>query len=298
MGFYQIFILVSLIILTIGIFLLATLHKKQLTAMQGMTITMFFSMSVGLTVGLVFGGTYQGNLFLSTILAIVFSIFAGIVCGLRFGLLAMIEGFMTGIMAGMMGAMLGEMMNSEQTVILVRFFLLISIMTIFLFFILAIKETQQNISVKRWFLKPFLLSTFIIVYFVGGVPYAEKYMNTSTQSSVHNHSNEESKELTIQVEDTKYSLSEIILEKNQPVTLTLQNFDAVDHSFEVELPNRMNEAESTHHHGQPQSLIHLHVKPNNESVITFIPTESGKYEFICTIPGHKESGMVGSITVK
>ncbi|WP_332696212.1 plastocyanin/azurin family copper-binding protein [Halalkalibacter lacteus] len=42
---------------------------------------------------------------------------------------------------------------------------------------------------------------------------------------------------------------------------------------------------------------HLHTMPGstNKESITF--TEAGTYEAICTIPGHKEAGMVATIQV-
>jgi uncharacterized cupredoxin-like copper-binding protein len=32
--------------------------------------------------------------------------------------------------------------------------------------------------------------------------------------------------------------------------------------------------------------------------LEFTPTKPGTYEFICTVPGHKEAGMVGALIVK
>lgn len=63
MGFYQIFILASLAVLTIWVLLISRYEKNQINSMQCMMITMFFSMNTGLTVGILFGASFQGDLF-------------------------------------------------------------------------------------------------------------------------------------------------------------------------------------------------------------------------------------------
>lgn len=39
------------------------------------------------------------------------------------------------------------------------------------------------------------------------------------------------------------------------------------------------------------------LKPNESDSSTFVPTEAGQYYYICTVPGHREQGMVGTIIV-
>jgi uncharacterized cupredoxin-like copper-binding protein len=44
--------------------------------------------------------------------------------------------------------------------------------------------------------------------------------------------------------------------------------------------------------------IHVEVPSGEEDSVTLdIPDESGEFEFYCTIPGHRESGMEGILTV-
>lgn len=63
MGFYQIFILASLAVLTICVLMISRYEKNKINLMQCMMITMFFSMNTGLTVGILLGASYQGELF-------------------------------------------------------------------------------------------------------------------------------------------------------------------------------------------------------------------------------------------
>ena len=41
----------------------------------------------------------------------------------------------------------------------------------------------------------------------------------------------------------------------------------------------------------------LEYEPGTTATVLFTPTQIGEYEFECTIPGHKEAGMVGRVTV-
>ena len=38
-------------------------------------------------------------------------------------------------------------------------------------------------------------------------------------------------------------------------------------------------------------------KPGQTVTLEFTPTAKGTFEYVCTIPGHKEAGMKGTITV-
>jgi uncharacterized cupredoxin-like copper-binding protein len=37
---------------------------------------------------------------------------------------------------------------------------------------------------------------------------------------------------------------------------------------------------------------------NQTSTLDFTPTKPGTYEFFCTVAGHKDAGMVGTLIVK
>lgn len=47
-----------------------------------------------------------------------------------------------------------------------------------------------------------------------------------------------------------------------------------------------------------KGAIHeLELKPEGEAEWVFIPEKQGVYELYCSIPGHKEAGMKGTITI-
>lgn len=47
-----------------------------------------------------------------------------------------------------------------------------------------------------------------------------------------------------------------------------------------------------------QPEIHVAAPIGENNTIEFTPSEPGEYEFLCTVSGHKEAGMVGTLIVK
>ena len=272
--------------------------------MTGMIISMFLGMNVGLTAGVTFGIVYQGDLFLSTILGMAFGTIAGSICGICFGLLSFLEGLMSGLMGGMMGAMLGEMIAVEQANVFVKIFLLLSICTIFLLIILSTskKDTINNID---WLLKPILTSLLIgCVLFLGNSLNMEKVDSKSIphnhEQDVHNASETQTeiKKIVIETSDLSYSPQEVVVEKNTPIIFELKNSDQIEHDIEIKDVSFNMVSESKHQHGVEENVLHLHAEPQTSSEITFSMNEVGTYEFYCTIPGHKEGGMIGQLIIK
>ena len=89
------------------------------------------------------------------------------------------------------------------------------------------------------------------------------------------------------------------------VKLTLVNDGRVEHDVEVAgVPTEDIEvvgAAERHerlgggHHDD--GVIAAHAEPGTTATVLFTPTEVGVFEFACTIPGHKEAGMVGKLVV-
>jgi uncharacterized cupredoxin-like copper-binding protein len=44
--------------------------------------------------------------------------------------------------------------------------------------------------------------------------------------------------------------------------------------------------------------IHVAASQDASNMIEFIPSAPGEYEFYCTVSGHKEVGMMGTLVVK
>lgn len=87
--------------------------------------------------------------------------------------------------------------------------------------------------------------------------------------------------VTIKAEDIKFDTPTITAKVGQAVTVTLNNTGALDHSFIIDELNVKIE----------------NVKPGATGSTTFTPSAAGTYTFYCNVPGHKEAGMTGTLTV-
>jgi uncharacterized cupredoxin-like copper-binding protein len=89
----------------------------------------------------------------------------------------------------------------------------------------------------------------------------------------------------------------------QPVRLTLTNSDALEHDFsimEFAVEGSVKTVGPAGHdtgHASEEPAVHVGAAANGQGTIEFTPSQPGTYEFICTVAGHKEAGMVGSLVV-
>ena len=71
------------------------------------------------------------------------------------------------------------------------------------------------------------------------------------------------------------------LRRGETLGIVLINHDSFPHSFDIDALN-----------------VHVQMPAHSTSVAAVAPTASGPLEFYCAVPGHREAGMVGSITVE
>lgn len=86
---------------------------------------------------------------------------------------------------------------------------------------------------------------------------------------------------TVEMVDIAFNPKEITIPANTDVTIALVNNGVTTHSFNVD--------ELNVHSGDYQ--------PGQTGTVT-INAQPGTYQYYCAIPGHKEAGMVGTITVQ
>jgi plastocyanin len=85
--------------------------------------------------------------------------------------------------------------------------------------------------------------------------------------------------VTIRLEDIRFEPATLEIPANQDVIVRVENTGAALHDFVV-----------------PELDIAVEVAPGESTEVT-INAPSGEYAFICTVPGHKEAGMVGTLRV-
>lgn len=108
--------------------------------------------------------------------------------------------------------------------------------------------------------------------------------------------------------DLKFSVATLSVKAGQPVALVLKNEDTAQlHDFTImKIPvkdvDAGNEAKGGDAHagmdmGSMEPDLHVSVQPGKTGRLEFTPTEKGQYEFFCTVPGHKDAGMKGTLAV-
>lgn len=281
--------------------------RGTISKMTGMMAAMTVGMSVGLMVGTILGILYSENLFLSTVIGMIIGLFVGGIAGITFNAHAVLEGILSGAMGGMMGAMLGVMVAPEyrDSIIKVIFVLMICC-NLMMIYIIGMETDKGKASLlMRLFNNPLIMMIAVLsfFYFFDQLEPVIKESNSANNNSHQNHNPVEStersnqtKEIIVKAGDFYYEPKKITISKNEEVTIKLINEGVQEHDLEVETLNALDIGNNTSHNHSGEK-IHLHANPDEEAILTFKPLESGTYKFYCTLPGHKESGMMGSLEV-
>ena len=90
-----------------------------------------------------------------------------------------------------------------------------------------------------------------------------------------------SSSLTVTASEFAFDPDGITVSTGEEVTIVFANDGSIRHDFTSESL------------GIDTDLI----SGGDSVTITFTPSEAGEFEFICSVPGHAQSGMMGTITV-
>ncbi len=114
-------------------------------------------------------------------------------------------------------------------------------------------------------------------------------------------------DVTLTTTDIAYDKNRIEVVAGRPVSLTLHNAGVLEHDFSIaEMPHSGEvteddtEDEMAGHDmsNMPEMDIHVAAPTDQSNTIEFTPTTPGEYEYFCTVAGHKEAGMVGTLVVQ
>jgi uncharacterized cupredoxin-like copper-binding protein len=114
----------------------------------------------------------------------------------------------------------------------------------------------------------------------------------------------ETTRITVTMKEFTFEPNPITVAAGTPVEITLVNEGAVEHDFAIEsIPaenvvteGSMNDHAMTEEHSEFD--VHTATAVGESSVLRFTPTQPGTYQIICSVPGHKEAGMIGELIVK
>ena len=82
----------------------------------------------------------------------------------------------------------------------------------------------------------------------------------------------------------KFDPATVTVKSGTPVRLTIVNNGALEHDWVVD--------------NLDGKKLSVDAKPKTNATADFTPTKAGSYEFYCSIPGHREAGMKGTLTVQ
>jgi uncharacterized cupredoxin-like copper-binding protein len=110
--------------------------------------------------------------------------------------------------------------------------------------------------------------------------------------------------VTLEAKELAFTPANLEVTAGEPVRLTLQNIGALEHDFSVmgfPIEGEAAEAGGSGHeagHGEgDEPDLHVAALGGASATLDFTPTKPGTYEFWCTVPGHKEAGMTGTLVV-
>jgi uncharacterized cupredoxin-like copper-binding protein len=109
--------------------------------------------------------------------------------------------------------------------------------------------------------------------------------------------------VSVEVKEFAFTPAALEVQVGQPVALTLANNGTLEHDFSIlEFPTSgpsSSEGGMDHDMGEMAETPDLHVAAavGQSATLEFTPSKAGTYEFFCTVAGHKEAGMVGTLVV-
>lgn len=110
--------------------------------------------------------------------------------------------------------------------------------------------------------------------------------------------------VTVTMTEFGFEPNTISVTAGLPVELTLVNEGAIEHDFVIEVipVTDVSSSNSGDHHMATEEHseydLHTSTAAGETSTLTFTPTEPGTYQIICSVPGHKDAGMIGELIVK
>ncbi|WP_052158977.1 hypothetical protein [Halobacillus sp. BBL2006] len=169
MSEFHIFSIVTVGVIVIASIILASRFHRTLHHSQKMVIAMATGTSLGLVIGLLGAAFYQDNLFLSLLISLSGGAILSGLCSFKLGVVSTLEGVTAGLMGGLMGAMLSEMVLPNQSLLFIQLLLTLAATSLLLYPVLTNLSSNHNqITSKKWFLKPFLILLLVAGYLIGG----------------------------------------------------------------------------------------------------------------------------------
>ncbi len=113
--------------------------------------------------------------------------------------------------------------------------------------------------------------------------------------------------LEVRAGEFHFTPSEVVAKVGQPITIAYANDGAIEHDWavrdllavdvDVQMTTEVPHPEGPHAHATDLPDVHIAAMPGQSGELVFTPEQAGRYAIICTITGHTEAGMAGTLTV-
>lgn len=104
--------------------------------------------------------------------------------------------------------------------------------------------------------------------------------------------------LRIEMREYAFQPARLVLPAGRPVRLIFRNSGQIAHQFESPLLQGLPATiADTSSYAEVRGVELLRVAPGAEARLDFRPLRSGRFAFACTIEGHREAGMTGTLEV-
>lgn len=107
--------------------------------------------------------------------------------------------------------------------------------------------------------------------------------------------------LALEMADLKFSTTALTAKSGEVVEVILANKGSIEHDFSIaKLPGEkaLRVGGKDTDVARAKNEVHAHLRSGEAGVVRLKASSPGTYEFFCTVPGHKEAGMKGTLTVQ
>ncbi len=105
--------------------------------------------------------------------------------------------------------------------------------------------------------------------------------------------------LRIEMVEFAFRPAVIRVTAGQPITLRLVNRGQIAHQFGAEYLSTVPVVSSdSRMRVEAPGIEALRLQPGESATIQFVPRQRGRFQFACTIEGHREAGMEGVLEVR
>jgi len=107
--------------------------------------------------------------------------------------------------------------------------------------------------------------------------------------------------ISVRATDFAFTPSTVRVPVGKPVRIQITDGGIVEHDLRVDLIPvtgvRASEHEAGSGHGGPMQVM-THTLPGKTGWVEFTLTKTGTFDMVCTITGHKDAGMKGTLIIE